>query len=202
MGQDSICYVVCSCCVFSVVESYMHVFGSDLELSEFHYPVETTNSRQYYLHMQEQIQLELFYNSAMLAEEGACLHLPQPTSLQMQRYLMPDEDTEILISHQPEDDAANPDAGPDGGDVPAGGVWSGDEGGGVCMENTEDNEGELNPLNMADVRCLLIRDERTDEKSDVSGDIGSKRGAAPSFSDNKVSPALSIPVSVFIYHTD
>lgn len=61
----------------------MQVFGTDTELSEYH-PVESLNSRQFYLHMQEQYQLELFHTSqAMLMDNGSFMYHPQPVEMQM-----------------------------------------------------------------------------------------------------------------------
>ena len=47
-----------------IVESYMHVFGTETQLSEFN-PVDSLTSRRFYLHMQEQHQLELFQHQVI-----------------------------------------------------------------------------------------------------------------------------------------
>ena len=42
----------------------MHVFGTETQLSEFN-PVDSLTSRRFYLHMQEQHQLELFQHQVI-----------------------------------------------------------------------------------------------------------------------------------------
>ena len=75
--------------VFTVlVESYMHMFGTEHVLSDFH-PVESTNSKQFYLHMQERYQLELFHSQAAIADPRTLTHFPNTADIGMQMSIHP-----------------------------------------------------------------------------------------------------------------
>ena len=66
----------------------MHVFGTEHELSEYH-PVESINSKQYYLHMQEQYQLELFHSQSTFMGNGTYMHQPYPIEMSAQANVYP-----------------------------------------------------------------------------------------------------------------
>ena len=62
----------------------MHVFGTETQLSEFN-PVDSLTSRRFYLHMQEQHQLELFQHQVRF--HFTCVHCFSDYKLVQRRIL-------------------------------------------------------------------------------------------------------------------
>ncbi|XP_067938665.1 rap guanine nucleotide exchange factor 1-like isoform X2 [Watersipora subatra] len=144
------------------VESYMQVFGPGQELSEFH-PVESVNSKQFYLHVQEQYQLELFHPQAAIMGNGNFMYQPQPVEMGLPTnvpvgFLM-DSSLHSEMQGDMDGECSSPIQHAD--ELSAESIAT-------SLEDEEGDYSELNPLDMIDVHDLLVRESCADTTSNSS----------------------------------